>query len=114
MKHILLLIAIVFASLSGAKAGGVDTTVKCITAVKIKPVKVRYNDTLNAKWVGLKIIDDNLVSRCVLYFALIGDGCTVLADGNIVIDGDLYKNWEGDSEFAFSYTAQKIQVVLTP
>mgnify|MGYP000945934535 CR=1 FL=1 len=114
MKHILLLIAIVFASLGSAKAGGVDTTVKCIAAVKIKPVKVRYNDSLNAKWLGLKIIDDNLVNRCVLYFALIADGCTVQAEGNIIIDGDLYKQWQGDSEFAFSYTAQKIQVVLTP
>lgn len=113
MKHILLLIAIVFASL-GAKAGGVDTTVKCIAAVKINPVKVRYNDTAYAKWVGVKIIEDNLVSRCVLYFALISEGCVVQADGNIIVDGELYKNWQGDSEFPFYYTAQKIQVTLKP
>ncbi len=113
MKHILLLIAIVFASL-GAKAQSIiDTNVKCATAVKIRPVKVRYNDTMDAKWLAVKVIDDNLVSKRVLYFALLGDGCTVLLDGNAVMTGDLRKDCD-DIDCVFGFTAQKIQVTLKP
>lgn len=80
-----------------------DTEIKNSVAVKIVPFKVKYNHETEATHITLKIVDDNLQSKCLFYYSLIDGNNTVLDSGNIEMTGDAYSSWDGSNIAAFAH-----------
>jgi hypothetical protein len=79
---------------------------------EIQPIQIWKNgEVKTASILDAQIISDNLQSDCTFYWMLKEDD-NVLADGNVNLSGDDYKNWDGDKNYAFEYIAQQINVVL--
>ncbi len=108
MKYILILAAIILPFLG--KAQTVDTSISCGVAMRIVPFKVKYNDTVNARYMTLKIVEDDLKSRCVFYYTLIDNDCNILGTGNQTMTGKDYKTWDCATVSAFLYVMSKTNV----
>lgn len=94
-----------------SKGQTVDTTISCGVAMRIIPFKTKYNDTVNARYMTLKVIEDDLKSRCVFYYTLIDNDCNVLASGNEQMTGNDYKSWNCSTVSAFLYVMDKAKVL---
>jgi hypothetical protein len=90
---------------------------------KIEPVSIWKNgESQEANLLNAYIINDNLQSSCAFYYSLnaSGDGTEViplvigqtLAEGNILMDGENYLNWDGNNDFVFTYIAEKLNLTL--
>ena len=102
--------ALCFAALN-LKAQTIDTSFKAMTACKIIPFKAKFTDTVNANYLGVKIIADDLKSTCTLYWALFADNNQVL-DGNATISGTDYTSWNGNSIFPFSFVGKLYNIIF--
>jgi hypothetical protein len=89
---------------------------------QIEPTQILLNGELKtASILDAQIISDDLDSSCLFYWMLkeadiivedqVGSGL-ILSDGNMSISGQDYINWDGSNDFAFSYMAQQLNVVL--
>lgn len=94
-----------------AQAQTIDSTA-CGYAVRIQPVQVKYYDTASAVYLKAAIVGDDMVSSCSFYYQLLGPDCTVLGQGNVIIDGQKYQDWEGSSEEAYRLIAEAIKVSI--
>jgi hypothetical protein len=89
---------------------------------EIQPIQIWKNgEVKTASILDAQIINDNLESNCTFYWQLkeadsVVDEQTIsgqtLADGNASLSGEDYDNWDGSNDYAFSYIAQQINVVL--
>ena len=93
------------------KAQTIDTTFKPMTACKIVPFKAKFTDTVNANYLGVKIIADDLKSTCTLYWALFADNNQVL-DGNATISGTDYTSWNGNALFPFTFVGKLYNIIF--
>ena len=69
-----------------------------------------------------KIVNDNLENSCSFFYELLqgGQGTEAtplivgqtLADGNILMQGDDYLNWDNSNEAAYVYIAEKLNLTL--
>ena len=79
---------------------------------EIQPLQIWKNgEVRTASILDAKIINDNLQSDCTFYWMLKEDD-SVLADGNVILSGDDYKNWDGNNNYVFQYISQQINVIL--
>lgn len=78
----------------------------------IQPIKAVYNNNSDAVFLTVNIIYDNLSSYCNLYWGLLDADLNTLLSGNLAIDGDDYLSWNGNNEFPYTFTAEKINVTL--
>jgi len=95
----------------------------------IEPVSIwisGQNKIANA--FSLKIVDDNLKDQCVFYYALtseylqlaesnISETSELLSQGNLLINGQDYINWDLSTEanqWAYEWAALQINLVLLP
>ena len=89
---------------------------------QIQPIEILLNGEVKiASILDAQITGDNLDSACLFYWMLkesdivvgelTGSGL-ILSEGNIVINGSDYINWDGSNNYAFSYIAQQLNVVL--
>ena len=89
---------------------------------EIQPIQIWKNgEVKTASILDAQIINDNLESNCTFYWQLkeadsVVDEQTIsgqtLADGNASLSGEDYDNWDGSNDYAFSYIANQINVVL--
>jgi hypothetical protein len=89
---------------------------------EIQPIQIWKNgEVKTASILDAQIISDNLQSNCTFYWQLkeadsVVDEQTIsgqtLADGNVSLSGEDYDNWDGSNDYAFSYIATQINVVL--
>jgi hypothetical protein len=90
---------------------------------KIEPVQVWKNgQQLEATLLNATIVNDNLESACTFYYQLLtgGDGTEAMpitygqsvAEGNISISGEDYLAWDGDNDYAFTYIAEKLNLII--
>lgn len=111
MKKITLL-AVLFAASFSVKAQVIDTTVTSIAACKIVPFKANFTDTLNACYLGIRSVGDDLKNSCQLYYCFLDVNKNIVMDGNVTISGTAYANWDGNNKYPFTYLASYFKIVF--
>jgi hypothetical protein len=90
---------------------------------KIQAVTIWKNgESQEANLLNAFIINDNLQSSCVFYYSLnaSGEGTeemplvvgASLAEGNITMSGEEYLAWDGDNDYAYTYIAEKLNLII--
>ena len=90
---------------------------------KIEPVTIWKNgESQEANLLNAYIVNDNLATACSFYYSLCasGEGTEAmplvifqnLAEGNILMDGENYLNWDNSNEAAYVYIAEKLNLTL--
>jgi len=90
---------------------------------KIQAVTIWKNgESQEANLLNAFIINDNLQSSCSFYYSLnaSGDGTeemplvvgSSLAEGNITMSGEEYLAWDGDNDYAYTYIAEKLNLII--
>jgi hypothetical protein len=90
---------------------------------KIEAVTIWKNgESQEANLLSAYIINDNLESSCSFYYSLnaSGEGTeampivigATLADGNLTMDGETYLGWDGDNDYAYTYIAEKLNLII--
>jgi hypothetical protein len=90
---------------------------------KIESVTIWKNgESQEANLLNAFIINDNLQSSCSFYYSLnaSGDGTeemplvvgASLAEGNITMSGEEYLAWDGDNDYAYTYIAEKLNLII--
>jgi hypothetical protein len=99
--------------------------------MKIQPIAIWHNGKeVEATDLFVTIINDNLIDTSVLYWQLVNitenvipsddeeaepqttTTTTQLAQGNEVITGEDYANWDGNNLYPYEYVASNINVTL--
>ena len=82
----------------------------------IQPVSIWANGSNSqATQLSLTIINDNLDTSATLYYQLLSEDGTQLAQGNLVIDGEEYQTWGEASDInseAYVIAATKLSLIL--
>jgi len=82
----------------------------------IQPVSIwNYGVISEATQLSLNIINDNLDTSATLYYQLLTEDGTQLAQGNLVIDGEDYQTWGEASDInseAYTIAATKLALTL--
>ena len=90
---------------------------------KIQAVTIWKNgESQEANLLNAFIINDNLQSSCVFYYSLnaSGEGTeemplvvgASLAEGKITMSGEEYLAWDGDNDYAYTYIAEKLNLII--
>ena len=83
----------------------------------IQPVSIWANGVNSqATQLSLTIINDNLSTSATLYYQLLAEDGTQLAQGNLVIDDEEYQTWGEASDVnseAYTIAATKLSLILT-
>jgi hypothetical protein len=90
---------------------------------KIQPVTIWKNgESQEANLLNAYIVNDNLQSSCSFNYQLCSSGegteamplviGEMLADGNVIMDGENYLSWDGDNNYAYTYIAEKLNLTL--
>lgn len=109
-KMLFFLTLVLFTSI--AKSQTVDTAFKSITACKIVPFKATFNDTLNVTHLAIRISSNDLIKYCQLYWQLIDTTGNKHLDGNTLIEGNDYKNWDGSNTYLFQFVGKKLNLTF--
>ena len=89
----------------------------------IEPVTIWKNgESQEANLLNAYIINDNLQSSCSFYYALCSSGQgtealplvigQTLAEGNVIMSGQDYLDWDNSNEAAYVYIAEKLNLTL--
>ena len=82
----------------------------------IQPVLIWANGANSqATQLSLTIINDNLSTSATLYYQLLSEDGTQLAQGNLTIDGEEYQSWGESSDInnaAYEIAATKLSLTL--
>jgi hypothetical protein len=82
----------------------------------IQPVSIWANGfNSQATQLSLTIINDNLSTSATLYYQLLTEDGTQLAQGNLTIDGEEYQTWgeaENINDAAYTIAATKLALTL--
>lgn len=111
MKKTIFLLWLILGAFA-AQSQTIDTSFNSMTACKIKPFKAQFNDTLNVTHLGMRIIGDDMKGTATLYWVLFQSNGVKSAEGNEVIGGEDYKNWDGSNLFPFKFVAKKLKIEL--
>jgi len=90
---------------------------------KIEPVTIWKNgESQEANLLNAYIINDNLATSCSFYYSLCASGegteamplviGQTLAEGNIIMNGQDYLDWDNSNEEAYVYIAEKLNLTL--
>lgn len=83
---------------------------------QIQPVQIWANGANSqATQLSLTIINDNLSTSAILYYQLLSEDGTQLAQGNFTIDGEQYQSWGEASDVnneAYVIAAAKLSLTL--
>lgn len=110
MKKTTLIIIAFFAFNFMAKSQKIDNEITSITACKIKPIQAKITDELTCNWLGMKTIFDDLKTSCTVYYQFILEDKTISFDGNLTVDGEAYKKWDGSAEKLFAIVGKKLKI----
>jgi hypothetical protein len=95
-----------------AKSQTIDTAFKSMTACKIESFKAKWTDTTNVDHLGIRSISDDLHTTCTLYWALLDSNGITHVDGNAIISGADYQNWNGSNTFPFAFVGKLYNLVF--
>ena len=112
MKYLFLIAVFALCSIT-TKAQSIDTSACGFATVKITPIKVRFDDTVNAVFISCSVNNDNLSTNCTIVYRLLDAKCNVLSAGLLLLNGEDYKAWKGDNLYPFTYTATKKKLTLS-
>jgi hypothetical protein len=89
---------------------------------KIESVSIWKNGQLLEANLLEATMQDNLINSCTFYYNLLagGDGTEAmpltyhetLVQGNLILSGEDYLAWDGTNDFAFTYIAEKLNLIL--
>jgi hypothetical protein len=90
---------------------------------KIEAVTIWKNgESQEANLLNAYITNDNLESSCSFYYSLnaSGEGTeemplvvgAILADGGITMSGEDYLAWDGTNQSAYTYIADKLNLII--
>lgn len=95
--------------------------------INISPIKVKFNDTIEANALTVRSIYDNLHTTCQLYYELgtittnTDDSGTVISasfqsllNANSTLNGTDYTDWNGDNTYPFEYVANSLGLTPLP
>ena len=89
----------------------------------IEPISIWKNgESQEANLLNAYIINDNLATDCSFYYQLCSSGegteamplviGQTLAEGNITMSGQDYLDWDNSNEAAYSYIAEKLNIMI--
>lgn len=73
---------------------------------------MKINKTYTATKIEVKIIHDNLVDWCQIYWQMVSDNGIAFEDGNINIQGDDYLAWDGSNKWLYKYIAKELNIEI--
>jgi len=83
----------------------------------IQPVSIWANGVNSqATQLSLTIINDNLSTSATLYYQLLTEDGTQLAQGNLNIDGEEYQTWgesENINDETYKIVANRLSLIFT-
>lgn len=107
------LITLAFFAAMGCKAQTIDTTMKSCTAVRLSvPLKVRWNDTINATHLCANLMQDDLKNSAIVTWQLVTSTGTQMQTGFMEMKGQNYLNWDGSNLYLFKFIADKLGLQL--
>ena len=85
---------------------------------KINPLSLWMAGKIkSAVYISCHLINDNLSDQAGFYYALFAqnedpeqDAGEKLIDGNLVLNGENYKNWDGSNKAAFDWISTELNI----
>jgi len=85
---------------------------------QIQPISTWVSgEVKTAEYFDLRIIADDLQSSCTFYYDLKakdeeGNAGEQVSNGNLSLSADEYQEWDGSNEWAYSWAASKLNLVI--
>jgi hypothetical protein len=89
---------------------------------QIQPISTWVSgEVKTAEYFDLRIIADDLESSCTFYYDLkakqvdaegVESAGEQVSNGNLSLSGDEYDQWDGSNEWAYSWAASKLNLVI--
>lgn len=80
--------------------------------VVISPISIWYNgQSKSATVLSAICINDNLQNAATFYYKLMDATQLMLAEGNLVMTGDAYKNWQTNQQ-AYEWIAAQLNLTI--
>lgn len=79
----------------------------------IEPLEGFWNNNgfESAHFINMRFTD-NVKSEAVFYYEFLNESKQMLANGNFIIDGETYQNWDGSNEGAWNFAATKLGIIF--
>lgn len=55
---------------------------------------------------------DDLESQCMFYYEFLSEKKTMLANGNLIMTGETYLNWDGSNTSAWDFAVSQLGFIL--
>lgn len=79
----------------------------------IEPIQAWVKgQSVTASILNLRPIGGELFKFSQFYYELLSEDKVMIANGNLILDGDDYQNWEQD-DFPFEWAAGQLNLVIT-
>jgi hypothetical protein len=80
----------------------------------IIPIKVWADGVIvEAVILSAYLTYDDLKTKAVFYYSVLGSSLISLADGKVEMIGDDYTNWDDSNDGAYNYIAGKLNLTIT-
>ena len=89
---------------------------------QIQPISTWVSgEVKTAEYFDLRIIADDLQSSCTFYYDLkakqvdeegVESAGEQVSNGNLSLSGDEYQEWDGSNDWAYSWAASKLNLVI--
>ena len=70
------------------------------------------NGFASAKYMKMYLGIDNLENEAIFYYQFLAPDETILATGNLILDGEAYQNWDGSNAAAWDFAKSKLGVIF--
>lgn len=89
----------------------------------ITPINIWYNgENKQANKLYAYITHDNMKDSCTFYYELINSNelepiqhnidSIILANGNIIMSGTRYDNWDGSNDYAYEFISEQLNLEI--
>jgi len=80
----------------------------------IQPIKIWTNGAIvEAVILDAYLTYDDLKTKAVFYYSILGSSLITLAEGKVEMLGDDYSNWDDSNDGAYNYIAGKLNIIIT-
>lgn len=80
--------------------------------IEIKPGFWHNGKFNDAHFLLLRLGNDNLETSCQFYYEFFSEDKTKIGIGNLTMDGETYKNWDGTNAAAWDFVCTALNVIL--
>jgi hypothetical protein len=79
----------------------------------IEPIKIwKSGEKIEATQFKLTIVKDNLKDTCAFQYTMLAEDGAELDSGGLTMDGEDYSQWSGESEYAYQWAANKLNITI--